>query len=376
MNLSISVWSLALILGSFQAIFLSIVFFSRVKRFGKANLFLGFLLLIFSIILFDHSLRLSELYKAFPSCLYISDALWYLIAPLLWMYFKFRYNDKRMDFRWFHVFHLIPFFYFLYEYRRLPFFSADIKVGILESHIANGSEFPFIVRIYILIMMIQILTYLFIIYFSFHHFTKKYKAQFSSNDIVGLQFSKRIIQFFLFYFLAEFSYTNGRYLFHYQSDFIENWSLVMWTIFLLLLSYSIIIYDPKRIFNAIDKTGEKGKEVALRKIADQLNEKMLNERLFLNQELSLTDLARKLDVSPNQLSQVLNNHLNETFYEYINRFRIKHAVECIDKGLQKKMSLFGIAQMSGFKNKTSFYQYFKKVYDTTPKKYLENKLNQ
>ena len=58
-------------------------------------------------------------------------------------------------------------------------------------------------------------------------------------------------------------------------------------------------------------------------IHQRLTALMSTERLFTNPELKLNDLAERLDVHPNTLSQVINSIEEKNFYDYINGQRVE-----------------------------------------------------
>lgn len=98
-----------------------------------------------------------------------------------------------------------------------------------------------------------------------------------------------------------------------------------------------------------------------------LEKHMLLEKPYLNNELRLQDLSESLDIPSHHLSQVINNNLETTFFDYINRQRVEKAKELI-KTLEKA-TLLEIAFESGFNNKTSFVNAFKKHIGITPSHY-------
>ena len=50
---------------------------------------------------------------------------------------------------------------------------------------------------------------------------------------------------------------------------------------------------------------------------------MVREELFKNPELNLAEVAKRLDVHPNILSQVINSFERKSFYDYINGQRVE-----------------------------------------------------
>ncbi|MCB9307313.1 MAG: helix-turn-helix domain-containing protein [Lewinellaceae bacterium] len=102
-----------------------------------------------------------------------------------------------------------------------------------------------------------------------------------------------------------------------------------------------------------------------------LHRLMDGEKIYRNPELKLTDLATQLDLSPHYLSQLLNIHVGETFYDYINRRRVEDFKESLADPDKKHMSLLGLAYDAGFNSKASFYNAFKKYTGMTPTEFRQ-----
>ena len=61
---------------------------------------------------------------------------------------------------------------------------------------------------------------------------------------------------------------------------------------------------------------------------------MDKEKPYKNPELNVFSLAQMLGVSKNHLTQILNEHVGETFYEFINSYRVREAQELLrDPGI-------------------------------------------
>lgn len=88
----------------------------------------------------------------------------------------------------------------------------------------------------------------------------------------------------------------------------------------------------------------------------------------LDDEISLAKLAALLDVTPHQLSELLNVHLGTSFYDYLNDLR--HA-EALDLLVQQHpvLTVADVAYRAGFNNRNSFYKVFKDKTGTTPAEY-------
>lgn len=108
-------------------------------------------------------------------------------------------------------------------------------------------------------------------------------------------------------------------------------------------------------------------------IHQKLQSVLEEEKVFLNPELTLSDLADKLAVHPNHLSQVVNSMESKTFYDYINGRRIEEFKKIVALPANQKYTLLAIAFECGFNSKTAFYRNFKNATGLSPTSYLKQK---
>ncbi len=107
-------------------------------------------------------------------------------------------------------------------------------------------------------------------------------------------------------------------------------------------------------------------------IYSELMELMQTEKAYLNNDLSLIELAKTLNIHQNHLSQVINEKEDKNFYTYINSLRIKEFINQAQRPENKKLTLLAIAFQCGFNSKSTFNKHFKLYTGTTPKNYLVN----
>lgn len=106
---------------------------------------------------------------------------------------------------------------------------------------------------------------------------------------------------------------------------------------------------------------------------DELKHKLdvlLNEKkVYLNDSLSLTDLAEEMGISNKKLSELLNQHLNTSFYNLINDYRVVEVKKRMNVSDNDKFTLLGLAYESGFQSKASFNRVFKNKTGMAPSTY-------
>tara|TARA_R110002073_G_scaffold298418_1_gene465050 strand:- start:5465 stop:6601 length:1137 start_codon:yes stop_codon:yes gene_type:complete len=112
----------------------------------------------------------------------------------------------------------------------------------------------------------------------------------------------------------------------------------------------------------------------LQQIEKRLKDVLKNDRPYLDENLTLTKLASSIPISNKKLSIFINQHLNTTFYDMINTYRVASVKEKLESNNFNNITLLGIANESGFKSKTTFNRIFKKETGLLPSEYRKSHL--
>ena len=94
------------------------------------------------------------------------------------------------------------------------------------------------------------------------------------------------------------------------------------------------------------------------------------EKLYQNPELTLNDLAKKLETNASVISKTINQGFRMNFNDCINTYRIEAIKDSFANGEHKKSTLLGIAYDCGFNSKATFNRAFKKNTGKTPKEFV------
>lgn len=108
-----------------------------------------------------------------------------------------------------------------------------------------------------------------------------------------------------------------------------------------------------------------------REIAALLNRVMNEEKPYTNPELRLADLADQIGVSGHRLSFYFNQYLHQTFYDYVNHWRVGEFKRLAASPQAARFTLSALSSKAGFSSRTSFFRYFKKAEGITPAEYIE-----
>jgi len=99
--------------------------------------------------------------------------------------------------------------------------------------------------------------------------------------------------------------------------------------------------------------------------------KALEERIYDNPDLTLSDLANYIGISNHKLSWLLNNIYHSNFYQFVNKHRVEQFMRRVNNGDHLKQTLLSLSYEVGFKSKSTFNKVFKEVNQTTPSEYIK-----
>ncbi len=91
------------------------------------------------------------------------------------------------------------------------------------------------------------------------------------------------------------------------------------------------------------------------------------EKIFLEPELSLTDLANKLKTNSSVLSAAINQNFGKNFNDFVNEYRVNEFKKQIKLPENKHITLLGVAFDCGFNSKPTFNRAVKKFTGLSPK---------
>ncbi|MEX0361001.1 MAG: helix-turn-helix domain-containing protein, partial [Allomuricauda sp.] len=92
------------------------------------------------------------------------------------------------------------------------------------------------------------------------------------------------------------------------------------------------------------------------------------KKVYLDASLNRKDVASHLGLSDHELSYHLGQHLQTSFTDFVNSYRIQEFQSRLEEG-NSSLTLLGLALESGFGSKASFQRAFKKHTGQTPSTY-------
>jgi AraC-like DNA-binding protein len=98
---------------------------------------------------------------------------------------------------------------------------------------------------------------------------------------------------------------------------------------------------------------------------------MEEEKLYQEAELTLQQVAAKLQVPSYQVSQALNEGMKKNFYDLVNNYRVENAKRLLLDEKSRNYTILSIGFEAGFNSKTTFNTVFKKFTGTTPTEFRD-----
>tara|TARA_R110000868_G_scaffold383578_13_gene650794 strand:- start:6983 stop:8089 length:1107 start_codon:yes stop_codon:yes gene_type:complete len=362
MEYTLDTWTSIFLIAAVQGLFLSILLFSSRNR---SKIFLGILVFLFSFTLIEYVLFWTGYRFIFPHLNRISEPLFFLYGPIIYFYslsLKKNESIKKTSI----LIHLFPFL--ISFFMMTPYYLLDggVKIQYMTQRVqlSNTTWFFYQLKPWIQIVSMTLYTIL-----SF----KKVKSIESVNH--QKEAPKKILILFSGFIISFASY----YVMILTAGYLRNYD------YAISISMSVFIYGigylafNNKLITKKEESSKKYQNTYIKKeeidlISNRLIYLMESEKLYLQRDLSLNQLASATNTSKHILSQVLNDGLNTKFSDFINKHRINEAKELILKKNQE-LSISGIAIESGFNNKTSFNTAFKKFTGYTPTQYLDRNLH-
>ena len=313
-----------------------------------------------------------------------------VMGPLMWFYIKGLTSEDRWQFSSKDLIHFSPFFLGLFLVLfDLFVFNVDQIKRSPEAYWATISGFEKVYTAIVLglwgfawtILRIQPFIYLYLIVRRLSGYRNRLKDVFASIEGKDLGWLNYYLVIFAgIWTIILVTVINGNISGSKSPSPLANG--ILFLVLVVLLGIFSLYQKPGFEDQYLDKlthSNQKGFSEQSKKyqrsalnsedanrIAAKINNAMQKDRLFLDPSLSLKKLSEHLRISPNYISQTLNETMGECFFDYVNRWRIEAAKPDI---IEANKTILAIAYDVGFNARSSFYKAFKKETGQTPSEY-------
>ncbi|MEZ5069535.1 MAG: AraC family transcriptional regulator [Bacteroidales bacterium] len=353
----------------------------------RSDRFLSFLLLVYLGSIGGNYLELYNADHGFPLPFFLNLSWVFLLlhGPTLWLYVR-SFALHRKPLQWFHLVHFLPFLAFLaYQLATFQTLPADERIQMVRDEVFKTTDFY---RVSVLAIALSTLSYNLWALKRIREHQWQLKRHFSRIDDKDLRWLEILTIANLCIFGINVSLFNLDLIFGiapYRTLVLVAFSLA--SVYTFLLGYFGL--RQGQVFLSGEGSGdESGQESARRsgrKMPDsdpalpenefisRILARMEEDRPYLDPEITLTKLADQLHVKSHTLSEALNAGVRQSFFDFINRYRIEEFKRRFLAEDQARYSIMGVASTCGFNSKAAFYRAFQKYEGTTPTQFLSRR---
>lgn len=365
-----TIYTTPLQFGYFFSLAMAVLFWVRAKSEERlSDSFLGWVMLFVAIQLQDYTFGFAGINVLWTELNGFPRDVDLLFGPAVYFYFKSQTN-RRFTLQKTHLLHLLPWFiYFAFEFGVFLFGKETVR-QYQQSEISDVLDVVYYVG-----RLISLSYYLWSslkIYKAYQNWSNE---QFSDTETISFMWFRNFLYFMVVWLVCrEFMFLLDEFLeLSFYQDWWWNLPLVITAFYTGLQGYSqpqphSMSFHEK---NAAE-TPLTRPEVVI--VVDHLvnwDKMVVEQQLFLQSDLNLNELAKRLSVNPRELSVYINSKFEVNFNDYINQKRVSTFEKKIEQGEHKKLTLLSLAYDSGFNSKATFHRAFKKQKGVTPKEFVE-----
>jgi AraC-like DNA-binding protein len=369
---SLNLLAVLSLLGAAQALLLALALAGLKRGNRNANRFLAALAASTSVTIVGSILNSTRYILLFPPVAQLHSPFNFLIPPLIFLYVK-ALISRKSRFGKETLWHFVPAGICLLYYLPLYFRSREDKLAYMVAAFENYPPLEW--RIRSTLIFLQSIVYLSLTIHIVVTHSRSMSKQASPVEKSNLFWAKS----FILVVLLCWGIATLRFFFAYDA---RAWTMLIVPLCLSAWMYVmgyVTLRQADAVLGAVDEelppkkyekstlTPERAEEYLKRIL--QLMEK---KKPYKEGDLTLQKLARELSISPHHLSQIINERLNQNFFDFINAHRIEEAKRMLLDPAKKYYSILAIAEEVGFNSKSAFNTAFRKYANMTPSEFRKS----
>jgi len=158
-------------------------------------------------------------------------------------------------------------------------------------------------------------------------------------------------------------YIEPKYFYHF---YLNGLSFAYALVVVVLLVYPNLIDELTEIVATTYRNSTLSR-INIEQTMSALDRLMTEDKAFQDEQLTLGDLAERMNITAHQLSELINTQFGFGFSQYLRKVRVEHAKQLLK--LEPEASVLSIGLESGFKSQSNFYSAFKTCEGVSPGQY-------
>jgi AraC-like DNA-binding protein len=99
---------------------------------------------------------------------------------------------------------------------------------------------------------------------------------------------------------------------------------------------------------------------------NRIKNEMEEREFYLNQDLTIHDFAREVQIPARTISTCINQSVEQNFNVWVNNYRVEKAMAMLKGEKHNHLSIEGVGSEAGFKSRSAMYTAFKKKTGQSP----------
>ncbi len=370
-SLTLDWLQLASLVGALQGLFLAGTLFAQ-RNNRTANRLLAILMLAFTIFLGSTVYYSTALFERWPHFFGVSYHMPFVFGPLVYLYARAA-SDRAWRFKQRDALHFLPVAVTVLSTIPMYALSGAEKVALLRQFIAG--EVPARLLVFDAFKYISGIGYSIATVLLVRRHGREVRHSYSNLDRVNLRWLLWITGAAAAIWVLALSVS-------FSADANIRDEPISLAIAVLIYSIGYMGLKQPEIFryetaefpippttenpadSRYERSGLDDREADALRIA--LVALMETEQPWKDSELTLAQLAERLGTTPHKVSEVLNERVGQTFYDFVNGYRVREVQRRIKAGEARKLKMLALAMDAGFASKSTFNDVFKKHTQLTP----------
>ena len=374
--------ALIIFLGVVFGIFISYFIIKKSLKKNFSNLFMGLFILSLSLMMLEGWLNYT---KYIFKYLYLSDfsePLNFTAAPLFYLFIDSQLKHSNKKWYWMHF---IPFLFWLFicsfYYLQPDWLKYNSSIDVMQFDIPKiigtqpFSDNPLGIRPWI--NRLTGLSFIVYIFLGFRLLLIKSRSlgQTMLNTTNKTLVTLRNMSFHIL--IVSIIFVLVKSIFEHD---VGDYFILMYLSLMIFITVVQVI-NKSTYFNEISTFLELPKLKYIKSslaeedkniILEAITKKMEDEKYFLSSTASLSGLAKGINESSHHVSQVINEKLNQSFFEFLAAYRVEEAKDILRSDFGKKLTIEEVAERVGYNSKSSFNTVFKKITSVTPSQFRDS----